>query len=173
MAVIREARADEIDRVSALLVAAYEEHLPPAHAGLAPAVRSVWEGYRADIANVRSRLPYSNLIVGVEGDRILGSVTFYPRAGALVRYPELPETWAGFRLLGVHPDARGQGLGRLLTLECIRRAREAGARTLGLHTSSLMAVARAMYLRMSFRHAPEHDFTPTPGFLVESYRMDL
>jgi ribosomal protein S18 acetylase RimI-like enzyme len=90
-----------------------------------------------------------------------------------VRYPELPETWAGFRLLAVHPDARGHGLGRLLTLECLRRAREAEARTLGLHTSSLMAVARAMYLRMGFRHAPEHDFTPTPGFLVESYRMDL
>jgi ribosomal protein S18 acetylase RimI-like enzyme len=173
MPVIRDARAEEIDGTAALLIAAYQEHLPAVTAALTPAARAVWEGYRQDIGNVRSRLPHSHLIVAVEGDRVLGSVTFYPRAGALVRYPELPESWAGFRLLGVHPEARGLGLGRRLTLECIRRAREARAPSLGLHTAGLMAVARAMYLRMGFRHAPEHDFSPTPGFVVEGYRMDL
>jgi hypothetical protein len=35
----------------------------------------------------------------------------------------------------------------LLTEECIRRARARGARAVGLHTTTFMAVARAMYER--------------------------
>jgi ribosomal protein S18 acetylase RimI-like enzyme len=171
--VIREAHPEELDEVRALLVTAYLEHLPPASAPLPPAARESWESYRANIADVRSRLPHAKLLVATVGDRPLGTVTFYPRAGAAAQYPELPAAWAAFRLLGVHPDARGQGLGRLLTVECIQRARAAEAPVLGLHTTSVMAQARAMYVRMGFRASTEHDFSPAPGLVVEGYRLDL
>ena len=84
-----------------------------------------------------------------------------------------PATWAGFRLLAVHPDARGRGVGRLLTEECIRRARETGRAAVGLHTTMLMNVARAMYERMGFVRIPEYDFFPIPSFRVMAYRLTL
>ena len=78
-----------------------------------------------------------------------------------------------FRLLGVHPDARGRGIGRLLTEECLRRARRAGRGAMGLHTTQPMAIARTMYERMGFVRMPEHDFYPVPGFHVMAYRLPL
>ena len=44
--------------------------------------------------------------------------------------------------------------------ECLRRSRQLGAHTLGLHTTELMAVARGMYERMGFLRVPEYDFHP-------------
>jgi ribosomal protein S18 acetylase RimI-like enzyme len=78
-----------------------------------------------------------------------------------------------FRLLAVHPDARGRGVGRRLTEECLGRARTRGSVAVGLHTTVLMDVARAMYERMGFVRAPEHDFYPEPRFQVMAYRLTL
>src|SRR5881397_172598 len=55
-----------------------------------------------------------------------------------------PDGWASIRLLGVLPEARGLGLGGALMAECLRRARADGATMMGLHTTTLMDVARAM-----------------------------
>ena len=78
-----------------------------------------------------------------------------------------------FRLLAVHPEARGRGLGRLLTEECIRRARASGRDAVGLHTTQLMNVARAMYERIGFVRVPALDFFPIPTFRVMAYRLTL
>ena len=68
-------------------------------------------------------------------------------------------------MLVVDPAARGRGLGRLLTEECIRRARRDGAGAIALHTSPIMQVALAMYLRLGFvllRDAPPVFGVPVP-----------
>jgi ribosomal protein S18 acetylase RimI-like enzyme len=70
-------------------------------------------------------------------------------------------------------EERGSGVGRLLVEDCIRRARRAGVRELGLHTSRSMTVARALYERMGFVRAPEHDFQPEGAELVEAYRLPI
>ena len=128
----------------------------------------LWEGYRADIVDVRSRLPESDLIVAEHGGRLAGTVTFYPPGqGAW------PEEWADIRLVAVHLESRGMGVGRALTEEYISRARTLGAPTIGLHTSSIMAVAMAMYKRMGFVRIPEYDFRPAPSIVVEAFRLDL
>ena len=57
--------------------------------------------------------------------------------------------------------------------ECLRRARADGAVTMGLHTTKLMDVARAMYLRLGCARAPAYDFHPAPDFTVEAFRLDL
>jgi GNAT superfamily N-acetyltransferase len=62
------------------------------------------------------------------------------------------------RLLVVDPAVRGQGIGRSLTEACVGRARRDRSPILALHTSSIMAVALAMYLHMDFtllRGAPQ------------------
>lgn len=57
--------------------------------------------------------------------------------------------------------------------ECIRRCRERGIKTIGLHTTDIMEVARAMYERMGFERVPEFDFHPASHIVVMAYRLDL
>jgi ribosomal protein S18 acetylase RimI-like enzyme len=64
-------------------------------------------------------------------------------------------------------------VGVALVRECVRRARRAGARELGLHTSASMRAAIHMYERMGFRRAPAFDFQPPGAELVTAYRLDL
>ena len=72
--VIRDARPEELDEVSRILSLAYQEYAPAVPSG-------AWEPYAQSIADVRSRLEESALIVAAEEEeRILGAVTFYPDA---------------------------------------------------------------------------------------------
>ena len=162
---VRDVRPEELDEAAAVMVFAYEEY----QKDLRPAM---WEAYVRDIADVHGRLAQSRLIVAVADGHIVGAVTYYPPK------PEgtgegWPSGWAGVRLLAVAPTARERGYGRLLMDECLRRARADGAIALGLHTTSVMAVARAMYERMGFDRAPDYDFHPMPGLVVMAYRLNL
>jgi GNAT superfamily N-acetyltransferase len=60
-------------------------------------------------------------------------------------------TVSKLRLLIVHPKARGMGLGKRLTRECIAFARRAGYRKMALWTQSHLAAARAIYQAEGFR----------------------
>ena len=163
--IVRDVSADELDATGDLMVAAYLEFTPPN----AP---SQWQHYLDDIRAVRRRLADSTLIVAEDAGRIVGAVTYYAD-GSKESAGGWPPSWAVFRLLAVHPEARGRGIGRLLVEECIRRARAAGAAAVGLHTTHLMNVARAMYERMGFVRVPERDFFPVPDFRVMAYRLTL
>ncbi len=169
---IRDARAEDLDAVSALLIDAYAQFMPPPRE-LTAEERAGWDGYRRNIADVWSRVPVSSTIVAERDGKLLGSVNYYAPGQADSLDDAWPDGWASIRLLGVSPQARGLGIGRALMAECLRRARADGATTMGLHTTQLMDVARAMYLRLGFRRVPEHDFHPTPDFTVEAFQLDL
>src|SRR2546421_9318903 len=102
---VRDARADELDAVAAVLSASYEEYLPDAAADLSADERAPWDAYRTDIADVSSRAADSDQIVAEIEGRVVGSVTFYPPARE-AHYPSQttvehwPAEWASFRLLG-------------------------------------------------------------------------
>lgn len=159
--VIRPATPAEFDQAAALMVAAYEQYRP----AMAP---EAWEQYRNDMADVRGRAADSELLVLGQAGVLVGCVTYYPEAGGA-----WPAGGAYFRLLAVTPAARGSGAGRALTEACIARARAGGRGYLGLHTTALMTVARAMYERMGFDRYPAADFHPTPQFTVMAYRLTL
>lgn len=159
---LRDARPDELEDVSKVLVAAYREYK-----NFMPADR--WDGYRNDMVDIRNRMMDSELIVAEVNIQIAGTVTLYPQ-GSILGWPE---DWAGIRLLAVHPDFRGQGIGRALMEECIRRCRERGVKTIGLHTTAVMKIARGMYERMGFKRIPEFDFHPAPDIVLFAYRLDL
>ncbi len=157
---LRNARSDEINIIAKLLVAAYQEYkkFMPADS---------WDWYRNDMIDVHSRMADSELIVAKVRNKIAGAVTLYPRGSN----NGWPGGWAGIRLLAVHPDYRGRGIGRALMEECIRRCRERGTKT--MHTTELMKVARAMYEQIGFEKIPEFDFHPAPDTVVCAYRLDL
>jgi GNAT superfamily N-acetyltransferase len=163
--VVRAAGADELDQVALLLKAAYQEYeetIPP----------DVWQAYLENIMDVRSRLAEAELIVAELNGRLTGAVTLYLKPSGS---PDSiwPEDWAGIRLLGVHPSYRGHGVGRALMEYCISRCRELGVKTIGLHTTTFMGIARGMYERMGFVRVPEYDFHPTLDTVVMAYRLDF
>ena len=162
---MRDAGAEEIDQVALLIRDAYQEYQ-------ASIPVEVWEGYARDIMDVRGRLDATELIVAEHRGGLLGAVTFYPNTPP-AEQGGWPSGWTGIRLLAVQPDGRGLGIARALMNECLRRSRQLGAHTLGLHTTELMAVARGMYERMGFVRVPEFDFQPGPGVVVIAYRLDL
>ena len=170
---IRDADEQDLDRVSELLLRAYAQYMPRNTEAMSAEERSGWEGYRQNIADVWSRAPISSTIVAERDGELLGSVNYYAPGQVDSLDEAWPDRWASIRLLAVSPHARSLGIGRALMQECLRRARADGATTMGLHTTKLMDVARAMYLRLGFTRVPEHDFHPTPDFTVEAYRLNL
>jgi ribosomal protein S18 acetylase RimI-like enzyme len=170
---IRDARKEDLDAVSALLLDAYAQYMPPSVEAITAEERAGWEGYRQNIADVWSRAPISSTIVAERDGKLLGSVNYYAPGQADSVDDPWPDGWASIRVLGVSLQARGLGIGRALMDECLRRARADGATTMGLHTTMLMDVARAMYLRLGFTRVPEYDFHPTLDFTVEAYELKL
>lgn len=170
---VRDARKGELDAVSVLLLDAYTEYMPAPGATTPAEARAGWEEYRKNIADVWSRAPISSTIVAERDGELLGSVNYYAPGQSDSAGNAWPDGWASVRLLGVSPAARGMGVGRALMDECLRRARVDGATTLGLHTTVLMNVARAMYLRLGFTRVSEYDFHPVPNFTIEAYALKL
>jgi DNA-binding MarR family transcriptional regulator/GNAT superfamily N-acetyltransferase len=81
---------------------------------------------------------------------------------------------AKLRLLLVEQKARGLGLGRALTEQCIGFARHAGYRSITLWTQSILVAARAIYQRAGFRRVeqePHHSFGV--DLVGETWQLDL
>jgi predicted N-acetyltransferase YhbS len=131
-----------------------------------------WDRYLAHAADVWSRLDQAQLLVAEVDGRVVGTITLYT-PGSPAEAQGWPSSWAGLRLLGVQPGARGVGIGRALVEASIRRARALGASAVALHTTEMMAVARALYERMGFERIVEYDFHARSGTHALAYRLDL
>jgi ribosomal protein S18 acetylase RimI-like enzyme len=163
---VRDARQDEHYAVRDLTLRAYAEYADL----MAP---SAWEGLDGAVQAALDTDEPAERIVAERDGRLVGSVMLFPPAvaayGGFTKRASSPE----LRLLAVAPEARGQGVGRALVDECVRRARSLRATELGLHTSESMQVAVGMYERMGFERASEHDFQPEGAELVTGYRLRL
>ena len=60
------------------------------------------------------------------------------------------EDWSYLRMVGVHNDYSGKGIGRQLIEICIDYARKTGEKNIALHTSEFMDAARHIYESMGF-----------------------
>jgi ribosomal protein S18 acetylase RimI-like enzyme len=114
------------------------------------------------------------IIVAEDAGEVAGAVAYFaPNSGPRPNF-FAPE-WPIIRMLVVDPAARGQGIGRRLTDECIARAGRDGAAEIALHTSPAMEVALAMYLRMGFRlerEVPDRFGVPYAVYLKALGRVD-
>lgn len=164
--VVRDARSGERSVIDDLTRRAYAEYAsimdPVSWRGLSAAVRTA----------LASDEPVQRIVAESDG-AIVGSAMLYPPAANAYGDERRRVSWPEVRLVAVAPEARGRGIARALMEECVRRARDAGASAIGIHTSRSMQPAIRLYRAMGFVRAPEHDFQPPGGETVEGYVLEL
>ena len=163
---LRDAREADRAAIRDLTFASYGEYAER----MAP---SAWAALEGALAAALASEEHADRIVAEREGKLVGSVMLYARSADAYEGAAAEAHWPEVRLLAVAPEARGEGVGAALLRECIRRARAAGAREVGLHTSRSMEAAIRMYERFGFARRPEHDFQPEGGELVVAYRLQL
>jgi ribosomal protein S18 acetylase RimI-like enzyme len=160
---IRLAHPDEFDAVGDLTADSYLADGP------------VGGDYLAELRDAAARATAGELLVAVrrQTSELVATVSLFTwQAGP--RWAEgAAEGDAVMRTLAVTPEARREGLGRALTLECIRRAGEIGCSRLVLLTVDRMQAARALYAGLGFRRNRAADFEPVPGVRLLGYALPL
>lgn len=158
---VREAVPADRAGVRALVRDAYQEFEPriaPAH----------WRRMSTNLAAVVDAATPARLLVAEVAGRPAGTVTYL--APDHPAYTHVPQEWAVIRALAVAPAARGRGIARALTAECLRRARDDAAPAVGLHTAEMMTAARALYEGVGFA---VHGEFPHLGVRFLVYRLPL
>jgi ribosomal protein S18 acetylase RimI-like enzyme len=63
--------------------------------------------------------------------------------------------WCYLRMVGVHTQHGGKGIGKKLTAMCLDQARKSGEKSVALHTSEFMDAARHIYEDLGFQQVKE------------------
>jgi ribosomal protein S18 acetylase RimI-like enzyme len=85
--------------------------------------------------------------------------------------PPLDPDQAHVRMLGVHPEAQGRGIGRRLMEGAAEEARRAGKRRITLETTDSMRTAQGLYESIGYRRLDDLEFDD--GFRLRTYQLEL
>ncbi|MFF4589810.1 GNAT family N-acetyltransferase [Streptomyces sp. NPDC001388] len=131
--------------------------------------------YLPVLKDVAGRAAAAEVLVAVEGERLLGGVTFVPGPGPVADIARPGET--EIRALAVTREARGRGAGEALVRSCVDRARAMEGRTaVVLSTQRAMHSAHRLYERLGFVRTPERDWNPVPhldDLTLLTYKLTL
>jgi ribosomal protein S18 acetylase RimI-like enzyme len=136
---LRDYQPSDAAEVNRIALAAFEE-LRTEYAD--------WPALARGIGNMAALAEAGELIVATTAGTVQGAVAYVGPERPKQAF--FPAEWPIIRMLVVAPSARGRGIGRALTEECVRRAERDGAELIALHTSPIMGVALPMYERMGF-----------------------
>lgn len=166
---VRNAVPDEFEQIGKLLVLVYSQldGFPK---------QSEQPDYYRLLSNIGEFInrPETELLVAVDRSGYtcgvvvyFGDMQYYGSGGTAT----LEKNAAGFRLLAVDPAHRGKGIGKLLTMECIRKAKAKNRRQVIIHTTKAMHTAWKMYERIGFERSEDLDFMqqelPVFGFRLK------
>jgi ribosomal protein S18 acetylase RimI-like enzyme len=161
---IRPLRPEEHQEAGEVTALAYRQQAEPA---------STNPDYLERVADVATRAGHALILGAVEDGRVLGSVTVelsdripggHPR-------PPLDPDQAHVRMLGVHPNVQGRGIGRRLMEGAEEEARLAGKRRITLETTEAMVTAQRLYESMGYRRLDDLVFDD--GFRLRAYELTL
>ena len=153
---VRNAQVSEFVEIGELMVKVYSqlEGFPK---------ESEQPEYYKMLANIGelTKKPGTELLVAVSPEgRIAGGVVYfsdmqyYGSGGTATK----EQNASGFRLLAVDPVMRGLGIGKLLTCDCIRKAKDKKHFQLVIHTTKAMQTAWQMYEKIGFKRSEDLDF---------------
>ena len=108
-----------------------------------------WGALAAGLKMMPELAHKGEILVAEHNRKVVGAVAYIPPHAAKAHY--FNPAWPIIRMLVVEPQARGLGIGRKLTEACIEKAKRDESPVIALHTSPVMTVALAMYLRMGFQ----------------------
>lgn len=130
-----------------------------------------WNRLRAHITNENL---FPNLLKASKGfvceyeNEIIGMAFLVPKGNPT----EIFEAdWSYIRMVGVHPDFGGKGIGKVLTQMCIDFAKDTKEKVVALHTSEYMNAARHIYESLGFRQIKELE--PRYGKRYWIYKIEL
>ena len=153
---VRNAKPNEFDSIGKLMVDVYSQ----------------LEGF----PNAREQPAYYEMLVTIgkqtekPNTELLAAISLEGKiGGAVVYFSDMKQygsggtataekNASGFRLLAVDPESRGQGIGKLLSVNCIEKARKMGHQQVIIHTKTAMQVAWKMYEKLGFKRSKELDF---------------
>lgn len=115
-----------------------------------------------------------DILIATNKGEILGAVVYIndlSEYGANIDLSNEKDS-AAFRLLAVSTQARGLGIGKLLTNACLEKAKLIGLKQMIIHTTDSMKVAWGMYEKMGFIRSEDLDFLQS-GMSVYGFRKSL
>ena len=153
---VRNATPEEFEEIGKLMVSVYSqlEGFPK---------QTEQPNYYKMLTNIGelTNRPGAELLIAVAADnKIAGGVVFfsdmqyYGSGGTATK----EQNACGFRLLAVDPLTRGKGIGKLLTEECIRKAKDKQVSQVIIHTTMAMQQAWKMYEGLGFKRSTDLDF---------------
>jgi len=153
---IRKAKPEEFKHIGSLLIKVYSQldGFPK---------QEDQPNYYSMLSNIGELTtnPHIELLVAINAKGKIGgavlyfnNMQYYGSGGSATQ-----ETNAsGFRLLAVDPEVQGMGLGKQLSLECIRKAKKLKQAQVIIHSTKAMQVAWKMYEKLGFKRSLDLDF---------------
>lgn len=164
---LRRAHPDEAEAVGALTVAGYD-----ADGHLTRPDGTFDDEYAGWLADGGERARDGVLVVAVDGDDLLGTVTWCP-PGSPFRELSTRDDQGEFRTLSVAPEARGRRVGSALVDWCIEEARATGLSEILLCSLPEMTTAHRLYESRGFVRRPDLDWSPFPGVDLWGFSLTL
>ena len=154
--IIRNAKPEEFEKIGKLMVNVYSqlEGFPK---------QDEQPAYYEMLANIGelTKKPATELLIAVSPNgEIEGGVVYfsdmqyYGSGGTATK----EKNAAGFRLLAVAHAARGKGIGKLLTNECIQKTKQKNLSEVIIHSTRAMQTAWSMYETLGFKRSEDLDF---------------
>ncbi|MEO7744697.1 MAG: GNAT family N-acetyltransferase [Actinomycetota bacterium] len=157
--VVRVATPEDVGAAGSVVAAAYLHDL------------QVSAGYVQRLRDAVTRAEQAVLLVAVDDERLLGSVTYVAGGTAMAQLAAPGEV--ELRMLGVDPTQRGRGVAEGLVRACVERARAEGHRRVVLSTQPQMLAAQRLYQRLGFVRQPDLDWVPEPDVVLLGYALTL
>jgi len=128
-----------------------------------------WPAMLAGLSKTSALSASSEIIIAELEDQFAGAVAYFGPNSQKASF--FDQRWPIIRMLVVDPAFRGKGIGRVLSKECIARAKRDGSPVIALHTSPIMSIALPMYMKMGFVKA--YDAPPIFGVTYAVYTKAL
>ncbi|MES1213877.1 MAG: GNAT family N-acetyltransferase [Bacteroidota bacterium] len=163
---VRNAVPGEFEEIGKLMVDVYSQldGFPK------PAEQPSYYKMLANIGDLTNAPGTELLVAASPGNSIAGAVVYfadmkYYGSGGIATKEK---NASGFRLLAVDLSVRRKGIGKLLTNECIQKAKDANVSQLIIHSTKAMQTAWRMYESLGFKRSDDLDFMqgelPVYGF---------